>query len=34
MDTGYGVCTRGAGASEYDALHGSLTPLLTSMFGQ
>jgi hypothetical protein len=27
------VCTRGAGASESDALHGPLTPLLTSMFG-
>jgi hypothetical protein len=34
QDPGYGVCTRGAGASEYDALHGPLTPLLTSMFGQ
>ena len=34
QDPGYGVCTRGAGASEYDALHGPLTPLLTGMFGQ
>jgi len=34
QDPGYGVCTRGAGASEYDALHGPLTPLLTSMFGR
>lgn len=34
QDPGYGVCTRGAGASEHDALHGPLTPLLTSMFGQ
>ncbi len=33
QDPGYGVCTRGAGASEHDALHGPLTPLLTSMFG-
>jgi hypothetical protein len=34
QDPGYGVCTRGAGASEHDALHGSLTPLLTRLFGQ
>ncbi len=34
QDPGYGVCTRGAGASENDALHGPLAPLLTSMFGQ
>ena len=34
QDPGYGVCTRGAGASEHDALHGPLTPLLTSMFGR
>ncbi len=34
QDPGYGVCTRGAGASEHDALHGPLTPLLTSTFGQ
>jgi hypothetical protein len=34
QDPGYGVCTHGAGASEYDALHGPLTPLLTSMFGR
>ena len=34
QDPGYGVCTRGAGASENDALRGPLTPLLTSMFGR
>jgi hypothetical protein len=34
QDPGYGVCTHGAGASEDDALHGPLTPLLTGMFGQ
>lgn len=34
LDPGYGVCTRGAGASEYDALHGPLTPLLAQVFGQ
>jgi len=34
QDPGYGVCTGGAGGSEYDALHGPLTPLLTRMFGQ
>ena len=34
QDPGYGVCTRGAAASEDDALHGPLTPLLRSMFGQ
>ncbi len=34
QDPGYGVCTRGVGATEIDALHGPLAPLLTSMFGQ
>ena len=33
QDPGYGVCKRGAGATEHDALHGPLTPVLTSMFG-
>ncbi len=34
QDPGYGVCTRGAGATEAGALHGALAPLLTSVFGQ
>ena len=33
QDPGYGVCTRGAAGTENDALHGPLTPLLTSVFG-
>ena len=34
QDPGYGVCTQGAGASEHEALHGPLTPVLTRLFGQ
>ena len=33
QDPGYGVCARGAAGTESDALHGPLTPLLTSAFG-